>query len=432
MELVLACSKKEEKRVTWSAVLNTIGQSSPASLVIVDPSGNPLHFHNIYHSYFIFLVFDYIILEDILNETNFLPSQIYIPFQYDAADIVGMLTILNDLYVKGGYLPVYESPYDSLATSSVLLVKMICPKPHDEAENTKDKDPRGRPLLTLSLAQLVRKMYNVELQPLTYAEKILEVFNPEMKRYARMIHQTIKGKYELDRLNALSYYAINSWSIMNPKWLHVMWFDADIEVFMLRFFPQFITAYRSLSGVQRADMFRYLVVYQFGGVYTDLDVICFQSIINMRKLSATPQTFDMWRERVANAYSLFPHHPMIANLYHSNLSTAPSVEPAVIWYSNGNTSAMGTDHKGRKNTNNLYIGEERTTVDRPDENMLFPIQYLQWWFMASSSKHSALLAVVEDIIFRINSMHMDITRPARHRNIRGRNQFTLWLTGKDM
>ena len=53
-----------------------------------------------------------------------------------------------------------------------------------------------------------------------------------------------------------------------------------MEHFVKKFFPEFAAAYMSFEHpchVMRADLFRYLVLYKFGGVYMDLDGKCVKS-----------------------------------------------------------------------------------------------------------------------------------------------------------
>jgi hypothetical protein len=432
-QLVSTCVSDSEKWVSWSAIVNKIGSEDPFSLVVIDPTGNcacACVFH-VFILLFNLSVFTESILDDILNEPNHLPNQIYVRIQQDVSNTSGMLTRFNDLYFKGGYIPVYEAQTDSMFTTAVLLVKMVCVD-SSRTSNTQSKY-HGRPLLIRILYEMMYAKLGVKLPPLLTAEKFMSVYKPNSRKCSHAIHQTVKNAFEIKRLSAPSYYAINSWSVMNPKWMHVMWFDKDIDDFIFRFFPQFVDTHKRLAGVQKSDFFRYLVVYQFGGVYADLDVICFQNILNMMNVPGVPpQSEATWREQVQAAYKIFPNHPMISKLYQSKLSSSNDAEPRVLWFSNGNTSALKAHAVTDGSViNHLFIGEERTTVDRPDENILYPIQYLQWWFMATAPKHSALLAVVEQIAFRVRSMSMDVTRTTRIKKyMRGKNHFTLWLTGK--
>ena len=62
---------------------------------------------------------------------------------------------------------------------------------------------------------------------------------------------------------------------MNPGWAHTVYTDADCRTFLWEHFPGDVArAYDAINsvdyGVARADLFRYCVVYKFGGVYLDV------------------------------------------------------------------------------------------------------------------------------------------------------------------
>jgi mannosyltransferase OCH1-like enzyme len=60
---------------------------------------------------------------------------------------------------------------------------------------------------------------------------------------------------------------------MNPGYRHFLFNDSDREEFILREYPgEIAECYQRLTiGAARADFWRYLVLYKYGGVYIDLD-----------------------------------------------------------------------------------------------------------------------------------------------------------------
>ena len=54
--------------------------------------------------------------------------------------------------------------------------------------------------------------------------------------------------------------------------MHRIYDDADILALIRERQPWLATAYSRMWPVERADLFRYLVLYEFGGVYSDVDV----------------------------------------------------------------------------------------------------------------------------------------------------------------
>ena len=51
-----------------------------------------------------------------------------------------------------------------------------------------------------------------------------------------------------------------------------LWLDAQCAAFVREEFPEYVAAYEGLQlAVERADLFRYLVVLRHGGLYSDTD-----------------------------------------------------------------------------------------------------------------------------------------------------------------
>ena len=98
-------------------------------------------------------------------------------------------------------------------------------------------------------------------------------FNSNNKN--KIIHQTWKTKDIPHQF--LEYY--ESWSKLNPDYKHILWDDRDCYGFIQKYYSEFLDTYNRLSRpVERADLFRYLVVYHYGGVYADIDCECIKPI----------------------------------------------------------------------------------------------------------------------------------------------------------
>jgi mannosyltransferase OCH1-like enzyme len=66
------------------------------------------------------------------------------------------------------------------------------------------------------------------------------------------------------------YHTCNQNKYMNPDYEYIF-FDKDARLsFIKQYFPQYLEDYNSiLPGAYKADLFRYLALYQLGGVYID-------------------------------------------------------------------------------------------------------------------------------------------------------------------
>lgn len=69
---------------------------------------------------------------------------------------------------------------------------------------------------------------------------------------------------------------MNSWLEKNPGWSYHFCSDSDIEEFF-HFFRggEFMELYRAMPlPVMKADLWRYAALFEFGGVYADIDTTC--------------------------------------------------------------------------------------------------------------------------------------------------------------
>lgn len=60
-----------------------------------------------------------------------------------------------------------------------------------------------------------------------------------------------------------------------PEYEHVMWDDEKIDCFIEEKFEKFYLLYHTLPfNIQRLDLFRYFLLYEYGGIYVDMDYVC--------------------------------------------------------------------------------------------------------------------------------------------------------------
>lgn len=93
---------------------------------------------------------------------------------------------------------------------------------------------------------------------------------PQGQAIPRLIHQTFRSRnLPLELLDNVQ--KIKS---MNPGWTHQIHDDADIEAFILAVYGRRVLRYyhriNPKYGAARADLFRYLLLYKYGGVYLDI------------------------------------------------------------------------------------------------------------------------------------------------------------------
>jgi len=92
----------------------------------------------------------------------------------------------------------------------------------------------------------------------------------------RRIHQTWKTRYVPTHLGEY----VRSWRREHPDWAYHFWTDELAVRFVHRYHRWFLRCFEGYANdVMRADALRYLLLFEFGGVYADLDYECYRSFL---------------------------------------------------------------------------------------------------------------------------------------------------------
>ncbi len=133
----------------------------------------------------------------------------------------------------------------------------------------------------------------------------------ESQRIPRIIHQTYPGHSLPEPLRD----TVESLIASNPEWDHRLYDDKDIESFISEHFPlEILAAYRKIRpeyGAARADLFRYLAIYQSGGVYLDIKSR-FTQPIDTVIAGDEGMILAQWRNRPGEVHEGFGLHPELA------------------------------------------------------------------------------------------------------------------------
>lgn len=86
----------------------------------------------------------------------------------------------------------------------------------------------------------------------------------------KIIHQTWKNnKLNNDYLKSIKYY-----KKIYPDYKHILWDDKKMRKFIKKYYKWFLYTYDNYKyNIQRCDSWRYFVLYHYGGIYSDLDII---------------------------------------------------------------------------------------------------------------------------------------------------------------
>ena len=100
----------------------------------------------------------------------------------------------------------------------------------------------------------------------------------------KIIHQIWIGDADYTTKYEASWY--DSWKKLNPTWELRFWNESEIIKFFESKYPWFIDRYNEFPHVvQKADAFRYFALYEYGGLYVDLDFECFKNIDELLDLN---------------------------------------------------------------------------------------------------------------------------------------------------
>ena len=126
----------------------------------------------------------------------------------------------------------------------------------------------------------------------------------------KLIHQTW---HTPPSVNALAAYQA-SWQTLNPDCHYHFYTDQDCLDFVSRYFPQLEMFYLALPyPVQKADLFRYLVVYEKGGLYADIDMACLRPFTPFFQASGALFAIEAHLTSAYQRQNGYPHPFQIAN-----------------------------------------------------------------------------------------------------------------------
>ncbi len=98
-----------------------------------------------------------------------------------------------------------------------------------------------------------------------------------------IIHQTWKDQHIPKRWSA----AHNSCLARHPEYEHILWTDASSRLLIKERYPWFLDVYDAYPyPIQRVDAIRYFILYQYGGIYIDLDEGCQRTLNPLRNFPA--------------------------------------------------------------------------------------------------------------------------------------------------
>lgn len=124
----------------------------------------------------------------------------------------------------------------------------------------------------------------------------------------KIIHQTAPS--DKNKWKEEWFKCQESWKMYfpEPEYKHIMWTDEDLNLFIKNEHQDFYDIYQNYDfHIKRIDIARYFILYDYGGIYVDMDYECYENFyekIPHNKISIVESPYS-W-EKLQNALMISP------------------------------------------------------------------------------------------------------------------------------
>ena len=132
-----------------------------------------------------------------------------------------------------------------------------------------------------------------------------------------MIHQTWKTTTIPDNWKS----AVQSCKSVHPDYKHILWTHETMAEFIKNEYNFFYDTYKSYKyDIQRCDAFRYFVLYKYGGIYLDMDIVCKTKLDSLLSYDLVLSRSSNVKVSYTNSFFMsIPNHPFFKHCI-NNLS----------------------------------------------------------------------------------------------------------------
>ncbi|CAF4537221.1 unnamed protein product [Rotaria sp. Silwood2] len=150
------------------------------------------------------------------------------------------------------------------------------------------------------------------------------LLNNTNSQIPRIIHQTYR---DIHSIPFKWQQAMNSCRTFHSDYKYYFWTDKEGRRLVEKEFPCILSTYDSYPyDIQRADVIRLVVLYVYGGIYLDLDIICLKSLdqlLNYEFILPQTKPVGLSNDFIASK----PRHPFLLQVlndlpkFHRNFFT---------------------------------------------------------------------------------------------------------------
>ena len=189
----------------------------------------------------------------------------------------------------------------------------------------------------------------------------------------KIIHHIWMGKNEIPDENI---NCANSVKKIHSDFEYKLWKDIDINNLIKNEFPEYYDRFYELPRmIMKIDMFRYFLMYKFGGLYTDMDYLMFKPFDLLEYKIVIPTNMD--RDKNGNVkclgnciFASVPNHPFWKNLMDTLLTidrkNLPSSGHQNVVNSTGPMFVFNM-YNSYNNKEDIYIPLERLSFHPPSK-----------------------------------------------------------------
>ncbi len=148
------------------------------------------------------------------------------------------------------------------------------------------------------------------------------------------------------------------WKRLHPDWKYMFWTEVELSKVVKKIVPQYHQFWGSMKMIEQIDFARYAMLYQEGGVYTDLDIIPvrqFDKLVELNRpimgwepqdhignaIMISPPGCDMWlqiMDEIVSGYTALTNPVsntgpvMLTNWYHREKPDSLALVKSHIFY----------------------------------------------------------------------------------------------------
>ncbi|KAH3853847.1 uncharacterized protein LOC127872420 [Dreissena polymorpha] len=140
-------------------------------------------------------------------------------------------------------------------------------------------------------------------------------------RIPHIIHQT----YKTEAIPMDFQKNVQSCMRFNPNWKYIFWTDETARQLIQAMYPDFLVVWDNYrNNINKADALRYFVLYEFGGIYADIDFECLRPLDPVTRKYAVIFPLDIFKHSEFRLKSPFllnnaimmsrPRHPFLKHM----------------------------------------------------------------------------------------------------------------------